>query len=294
MSEVIKFKQAGAVVNTSGRELSPLAKSMSSVMTSRRLQTNTNGTFKRIVNGEQVGDAVRGSVDVIIINALPKVSRIFYKNKYDPDAVATLPDCWSNLGDKPEAASANPQSSNCLDCNQNVKGSGGGDRRACRFQRRIAVLLEGDTSGDIYQFNIPSKSLFGKGVGNVHPFESYVKYLSNNHMSIDAVVTNVSYDLNADTMELQFAPLREVSDDEYSMVRAAQTKPESSSYTKLTVAAVDGVTKQPEAPKPKMQRSEEPEDDEEPKEPLKRSKKTGTSPVSKQNMSSILDDWKNS
>ena len=128
MSEVIKFKQAGAVVNTSSRELSPLAKSMSSVMTSRRLQTNTNGTFKRIVNGEQVGDAVRGSVDVIIINALPKVSRIFYKNKYDPDAVATLPDCWSNLGDKPEAASANPQSSNCLDCNQNVKGSGGGDR----------------------------------------------------------------------------------------------------------------------------------------------------------------------
>lgn len=294
MSEVIKFKQAGAVVNTSSRELSPLAKSMSSVMTSRRLQTNTNGTFKRIVNGEQVGDAVRGSVDVIIINALPKVSRIFYKNKYDPDAVATLPDCWSNLGDKPEAASANPQSSNCLDCNQNVKGSGGGDRRACRFQRRIAVLLEGDTSGDIYQFNIPSKSLFGKGVGNVHPFESYVKYLSNNHMSIDAVVTNVSYDLNADTMELQFAPLREVSDDEYSMVQAAQTKPEASSYTKLTVAAVDGVTKQPEAPKPKMQRSEEPEDDEEPKEPIKRSKKTGTSPVSKQDMSSILDDWKNS
>ena len=290
MSSELVFKQKGAVATTGKRELSPLAKSLASSFNSRRIQTNTNGTFKRIINGEQIGDAVRGSIDVIVINALPKVSRIFYEAKYDPDAEATLPDCWSNLGDKPEAAAKNPQSDNCASCTQNVKGSGGGERRACRFQRRIAVLLAGDPSGDIYQFNIPSKSLFGKGTGNTHPFEGYAKYLANCNSSIDAVVTSISYDLNADTMELMFSPLREVSDDEYLLVQAAQAKPEAKMYTMLTIAQTDGVKKQPATPV--ISRSEEPDD--EVAEPVKRGKKASTPPASKNDLASIMDDWKNS
>lgn len=297
MSNVSIFKQ-GAVTTTGARELSDLAKSLSTASQSRRIQTNTNGTFKRIVNGEQIGNAVRGEINVIILHALPKVSRTFYEAEYDPNAAPTLPDCWSNLGDKPEAAAANKQHTNCADCPQNIKGSGKQGGRACRFQRRISVLVEGDNSGDVYQFNVPAKSLFGKGTGNVHPFESYIKYLLANGESPDNVVTNISYDLNADSMELLFTPLRNVSDEEYELVRAAQSKPETKMYTMITVAQADGVKKQPPAieqkaaPKPveKVSRSDEPED-EVIEEPVKRTVKKPEPPKEKVNLADVVSKW---
>ena len=156
MSNVAIFKQQNAVAVSGNRQLSDLARSLATSTTSRRIQTNTNGTFKRIVNGEQIGNAVRGEINVIIVGALPKVSRIFYKEKFDPNKEATLPNCWSNLGDKPEDAAADKQHSNCADCPQNIKGSGDNGSKACRYQRRISVLVEGDSSGDVYQFNVPA------------------------------------------------------------------------------------------------------------------------------------------
>ena len=300
MTNVTIFKSKDAVVSTGARELSDFAKSLSTGgTTSRRIQTNTNGTFKRIINGEQLGNAVRGEINVIIIHALPKVSRIYYAEKFDPNKEATLPDCWSNLGDRPEVAAANKQHTNCADCSMNIKGSGDNGGRACRFQRRISVLLADDLSGDVYQFNVPAKSLFGKGTGNVHPFESYVKYLLLNGESPDAVVTNISFDSNADTMELVFTPLRGVTDEEYAVVKVAQAKPETKRYTMITVAQTDGVKKQPPAaeakPAPKAVRSAEPEDDVEldaPVEPTKRTaKKQEAAPVSKKAMSEIVDAW---
>jgi hypothetical protein len=250
-----------------------------------------------MVNGEQIGNAVRGELNVIIVNALSKVSRSFYREKYDPSKEATLPNCWSNLGDKPEAMSSDPQHTNCADCPQNVKGSAEMGGRACRFERRIAVLVEGDEAGEVYQFKVPAKSLFGKGTGNVHPFESYVKYLLANGESPDNVVTQISYDLNADTMELLFTPLRNTSDAEHLMVKAAQRTPEAKSCTMLTVAQMDKVTKAPE-PKPevapvKVHRSDEPED-EDVDEPVKRQAKKADAPtpkVTKANLADVVKAW---
>ena len=230
MSNLAIFKQDGAVVSTK-RELSDFAKTFESATnasTSRRIQTNANGTFKRLVNGKQIGDAIRSEINVIIVYALPKVSRIYYKEDFDPAKEATLPNCWSNLGDKPEEAALDKQHTNCADCAMNIAGSGKSEKsRACRFQRRISVLVENDAPGDVYQFNIPAKSIFGKGTGNVHPFESYIKFLLANGESPDNVVTNISYDLNADSMELAFTPLRGITDQEYAMVKAAQARPET-------------------------------------------------------------------
>lgn len=296
MSNVAIFKQQGAVSTTGTRELSDLAKSLAASTTTRRIQTNTNGTFRRIINGEQIGNAIRGEINVIIVGALSKVSRTYYENEYDPDAPPTLPDCWSNLGDKPEAAAGNKQHTNCADCPQNIVGSGkNGVGRACRFQRRISVLVEGDSSGDVYQFNVPAKSLFGKGTGNVHPFESYVKFLLANGESPDNVVTNVSYDLNAKTMELLFTPLRNISDEEYELVRVAQAKPETKMYTMITVAQADGVKKQPPAVENKTKnvvtRSDEPEDDEVIEEPVKRTVKKPEPPKAKANLADVVSKW---
>ena len=298
MSNLTIFKQPGAV-STARRMPSALAQTLAQSNTMRRIGTNTNGTFKRIVNGEQIGDAVRGEINVIIVDALPKVSRVFYAGKYDPNAKPTLPDCWSNLGDKPEAGSPNPQANNCTECPQNIKGSGENGGRSCRFQRRIAVLVEGDPTGEVYQFNVPAKSLFGKGSGNVHPFESYVKYLLANGESPDTVVTNISYDLNADSMELLFTPLRSIDEDEYQMVKAAQADPETKKYIQLTVAQTDGAKapapKAIAAPEPVQQvtRSDEPEEEAEIiEEPVKRTaKKEEPAVENKEDLAAILDAW---
>lgn len=316
MSNVTIFKQGGAV-STHVRRESELGKAFaSSGGGMRRIQLNTNGTFKRIVNGEQIGKAARGDIDVIIVSALPKVSREYYEKPYDSEAKPTLPDCWSNLGDKPEAASPNPQASNCAECPMNVVGSGkNGKGRACRFQRRLGVLVMGDPQRELYQLKIPSKSLFGKGHGNIHPFESYVKFLLANGEAPDTVITNVAYDSEADSMELVFSPQRSLDDEEYALVKELQKDPDSKRYCMLTAAQVDGVTAKPATGK--IIRSEEPDEDEEeevvvvkaapaPKpspiveldddedepKPVKRTvKKAEPAPAPKKDLSAVIDAW---
>lgn len=315
MSNVSIFKQPGAVAAT--RRESALAKTIDVGGTARRIATNTNGTFRRLIGGEQVGKAIRGEFNAIIVDALPKVSRVFYAGKYDPDAKPTLPDCWSNNGDVPDKQSSNPQAANCASCAQNIVGSGeNGKGRACRYQRRVALLLDGDPSGDAYQFNIPAKSLFGKGSGNTHPFESYVKFLLANGEAPDTVVTNIAYNLEAETMELVFSAVRQITDDEYALVQAAQADPATRSLIVLTVAQADGVSAKPaqekkaifkeQSAKPQpVQSSDEPDDAEEdaapwvaeaPAEPVRRSR-TAKDTVEvepakpQEKLAAVLNDW---
>ena len=265
MSNLAIFRDQNTVSNVR-RPLSDMTKAVATTTSVRRIQTNTNGTFKRIVGGEQIGKAIRGEFNAIIVSMLPKVSRTFYAGKYDPDAKPTLPDCWSNNGDVPEAKSPNRQAANCASCKNNIDGSGeNGKGKACRFQRRVALLLEGDVSGDTYQFNIPAKSLFGKGNGITHPFESYVRFLAANEESVDYVVTNIAYNLDADTMQLQFTPVRQITDAEYELVVAAQSDPATQRLVQLTVSEADGATSKPKA-QPVMieQQVEDEEEDEEP------------------------------
>lgn len=252
MSNISIFQQKNSVA--SSREVSELSKSLAgaSTNTSRRI-TMAKGVFRRIINGKEAGKVKDGFINVIIINALPKVSRQFYASTYDPDAPPTLPDCWSNLGDVPDAKAANPQASSCATCPQNVEGSGtGGKGRACRYNRRVALMLEGDMSGDVYQFNIPAKSLFGKGVGNTHPFESYTKFLPANGESIDRIVTAISFDENETADVLKFTPVRHLTDEEIDVVEAAQATQEVKNIVQLTVAQQDGVKKLPPAAEAKV------------------------------------------
>ena len=305
-NEVSIFGNQTGVAPIGERKLSRLGQSLATRSTSRRIQTNTNGTFKRLVNGEQIGNAIRGEMDIIIVDLLPNVSRVFYAEKFDPNKEATLPNCWSNLGDKPESNVPQATHSNCADCPKNVKGSGENGSKACRYQRRVAILVAGDLTGEVYQFNIPAKSLFGKGTGNTHPFEQYIKFLIANGESPDTVVTKVFYDDNADTLELLFSPQRSLSDAEYELVVAAQARQETSNYTKITVAQADGVTRPPAkvepvavvpkpTPKP-VARSADPDDEVDEvvpamAEPTKRISKKEAAPKPTVDLAAVIDEW---
>jgi hypothetical protein len=251
MSNLTIFSEASNVP-TVRRQSKLLDKMGSSGASLRRIGLNTNGTFKRVVNGEQVGKAVPHQLDVIVVDLLAEPSRQFYASKYDPNAQATLPDCWSNDGKTPDAKATGKPALSCAACPKNVEGSGdNGKGRACRYLRRIAVLVVGDPSGEVYQMQIPAGSLFGKGVDNIHPFESYKKFLLANGEALDTVVTRVMYDLDADTMKLKFHPVRHLKDVEAAFVDAAQEDPETKRYVGLTVAEMDGAKAKAKA-EPKM------------------------------------------
>lgn len=290
MSNISIFQQQNSVATN--REVSELSKALADSgggSTSRRI-TMSKGVFRRIVNGKEAGKVKDGFLNVIIINALPKVSRQFYASAFDPDAAPTLPDCWSNLGDVPDAKAANPQSASCATCPQNIEGSGtNGKGRACRFNRRIALLLENDMSGDIYQFNIPAKSLFGKGVGNTHPFESYIKFLPANGESIDRIITQIAFDENETADVLKFTPVRHLTDEEIDVVEAAQATQESKRVIQLTVAQQDGVVKLPPAAKaaPEAEVVDEPV--------VKRAKKAEVPPAApKAKLADVVNAWSDS
>ena len=293
MSNISIFQQQNSVATN--REVSELSKALAgggSAPTSRRI-TMAKGVFRRIVNGKEAGKVKDGFINAIVINALPKVSRQFYASAYDPDAAPTLPDCWSNLGDVPDVKAANKQSSSCANCPQNIDGSGSnGKGRACRFNRRIAVLLENDMSGDVYQFNIPAKSLFGKGVGNTHPFESYTKFLPANGESIDRIVTQIAFDENETADVLQFTAVRHLNDDEIDVVIAAQATPESKNAVALTVAQQDGVVKLPPAVAAVAKVTVQVEAEEVDEPVVKRAKKAEVPPAaSKAKLSDVVNAW---
>lgn len=206
----------------------------------RAIRLSNARTFKRVVGGEQIGKSATDELDVIIVDWLAEPSRKFYATAYDKNAKATLPDCWSNDGVVPEAGAKNKQASSCAACPKNVKGSGtGGKGKACRYERRIAVLVAGDPSGDVYQIAIPGASLFSDNDGNVYGFEGYKKFLLASNEALDTVVTRIIYD-DTDTIKVGFKPVRHLTEVEAGLVDAAQDDPDTERYIKLTAGAVDG------------------------------------------------------
>lgn len=269
--------------------------------TMRRIQLSNGRTFKRVINGEQIGKAATDTLDVIIVDWLVEPSRKFYAAAYDKDAKATLPDCWSNDGVAPEVGASNKQSKSCAACPKNVKGSGsGGKGKACRYERRLAVLVAGDPSGDIYQIAIPGASLFSDNDGNVYGFEGYKKFMLASKHALDTVVTRLIYDTEADTAKVGFKPIRHLTEMEAALVDAAQDDPATEKYTMLTVGAVDNA-RAIAAPAPVVAIAaptvsvnpfgDDEDEDEAPATPVKRAAKPKPTAEAKPELASVLGAW---
>ena len=120
------------------------------------------GVFRLMDNGKEVAAIEDRHLDVIIVKAAPKVGRQYYAGAYDKDAAASAPDCTSADGERPDPSSKNKQSETCMSCPQNQAGSGTGNSRACRYQQRLAVVLENYMGGSVMQMVLPATSIFGK------------------------------------------------------------------------------------------------------------------------------------
>lgn len=249
-----------------------------------------NGIFRKVVGGEEMGK-VKGNINVVVVNASPKVGRIFYMKQWTPDAEPTAPDCFSNDGQSPDPKAENPQSDRCDSCPQNIKGSGQGNSKACRYSRRLALVLEEDfgtaLEGKVYQMNLASKSLFGDSVGdNTHTFENYTKYLANNGKSLDYVVTQISFNENNDNQSVLFTPVRFINKEEYTVT--SRVTPETQKLVVMTPYQAD-VSSRPKLAAPAKAA---PTQDDAVVEPVKREGKAkAEAPAAKKDLASVVKAW---
>lgn len=242
-----------------------------------------------VVGGEEVAKNENRSMNVVIVNAAKEVSRTFYAKAYNPSQDATAPDCWSADGQKPDASIEEPQHHNCAECPQNIKGSGQGDTRACRFSRRLALALADDLEGDIFQLVLPSKSIFGKGDLDHMPFEQYGKYVGSQGYNLNCLITEMKFDSDSDNPKLTFRPVNFLTKEQWEISKRQGETLAAKNAVTMTVAQTDGV-KAPKLAAPKAEPKAEKVVAEEVAEPKKREEKKAQ-PTEKKDLKAIMSGW---
>ena len=257
-----------------------------------------NNKFILKVGGEEISKSSTNKMEIVIVNAAADVSRTFYAAAYDPAGDATAPDCWSPNGRTPDASVEKPQHSNCDNCPMNIEGSGQGKTKACRFSRRIAVVLAGDLGGDVYQMELKSKSFFysKKDPGDLDhmPFDQYANYVGSQGFNLVNLVTEMRFDEDATVGKLFFRPVRFLEEDESQIATSQKDTPAAKNAVVMTVAQTDGVTKKAlpflKAP-PKAEAVEEKA--EVIAEPKKKAEKKAE-PTPKKDIADVLGKWSTS
>jgi hypothetical protein len=254
MSELTTFNPSKLPAFARSAELSSLAKSLAGGVGSSTKRISTKGgVFRLIAGGKEVAAIEDRHLDVVIVQAAPKISRTFYAGTYE-EGNTSAPTCWSADGDKPDASIEEPQSDSCASCPQNMKGSGTGETRACRFSQRLAVVLANDIEGDVMQLTLAATSIFGKEDGDKRPLQAYARYLAAQNINPETLVTRLKFDTKAAVPKLFFQPVRWLSDDEYEVCSKKGQSTEAKNAITMSVAKSD--TK-PALAAPKAQVEEE-------------------------------------
>lgn len=205
--------------------------------TSRRISIK-GGRFREMVNGEQLRVNSSGSMNIVVLST-SKIGRTYFEGAYDPDSPAA-PTCWSQDSEKPDASvpAESRKADSCRDCPMNIKGSGQGDGRACRFNVRLAIALEGQLDR-VYQLQLPATSLFGEAKDGRMGMQAYAKFLDANEMPIIGLVTTMYFDENSETPKLYFKPARPLNEEELHAALALADHEDVKKATTLTVYQQD-------------------------------------------------------
>ena len=272
--------------------------------TNRRISLR-GGKFRQVVNGEEMRVSKNDSMEIVIIDAA-KIARTYYEGTYDPKNPEP-PVCWSadtNVP-SPDVPEDQRQASKCMDCPQNVKGSGLGNGRACRFSQRLAIAFP-QKLGEVYQLQLPATSIFGEAKDNKMPMQAYAKFLRANDMPAIALVTEMYFDENSEVPKLFFKPVRPLTDEELEKALEMREHEDTKRAVTMTVAQTDGVQKVEvkEAPKPAAKpranaiEAEEPEPEVEVaaaeevvSEPKKARKKAEPPPADDADLADIVDSF---
>jgi len=255
--------------------------------------------FRMVVDGEQVSVSKNSTLNMVIVDAA-SIGRTYYEGAFDAEN-PSAPVCWSGDTRKPsdDVPEDQRKAATCGECPMNVKGSGQGESRACRFSQRLAVMLEGEND-QVYQLQLPATSIFGSAEGADMGLQAYNKYLSAHNTPAIAVMTEMRFDDDATAPKLYFRPVRALDEEELKAAIALRDSDEAKKAIEFTVAQTDGAQKKPAAKKeePKAEKKpaakkEESEQDEvgEPTKVTKAPKKAEPETKSADALADVLAEW---
>lgn len=299
MSDMTLFGAGNPLVNSDlFKSLRDMNKTLSGNGSGAGKRISIKGNkFRLLVNGEQVSVSKEDHLNVVVVNAAP-ISRSYFEGTYDPNN-PSAPTCWSldTRVPAPDVAAENKKSTRCTDCPMNVKGSGQGDSRACRFNQRLAITLEGKPD-EVYQMQLPATSLFGDGKNGKMPMQAYAKFLDAHDTPIIAVMTQMTLDENSETPKLFFKPVRPLTEEELHAAVAVKDSEDAIKAITFTVSQTNGEKKKDAASgtknyNPAKEKIIVEDDEGEVEEPKKVSAKTTTNTTesTKANVAALVDQW---
>ena len=295
MGELANFNATQAPAFARKGELSTLAKSLTGGTgggSTKRISIK-GGVFRLMADGKEITSIDDRHLDVVIVNAAPKISRTYYAGTYE-EGNTSAPTCWSPDGETPDASVEEPQASNCASCPMNVKGSGQGDSKACRFSQRLAVVLANDIQGDVMQLTLAATSIFGKEDGEKRPLQAYARYLAAQSINPETLVTRLRFDTKAAVPKLFFQPVRWLEDDEYAIAVEKGASTLAKSAITMSVSKPAEKPLQLEGAKPKAKAAPVQAEAEEVDEPEKRKPAAKASAVPQKkagSLASTVDEW---
>lgn len=312
MSDLELFRDKSAVIPAHLQKgpLDTLTKSLMGSGNSKRISIRGN-VFRMIVGGQEVAKNEDRSMDVVIVRAAEHTSRSYYAGSYVEGSTA-LPDCWSTDGNKPDAQVSSPQASACALCPMNAAGSGQGTSKACRYSRRLAVLLGNDIeNSDVYQLTLPAQSIFGKGESGKMPLGQYAKFIGGHGLSVSSVVTEIRFDTSSATPKLTFRAVRPLTVEEMASAIEKGNSDDAVDAVTYNPAQMDrGEAGKPQAAAPAEKdpelfrdlpkrgaKAEKPAEEApveakaEPEEPKVRETKKSAPAAEPEDLESVLDAW---
>jgi hypothetical protein len=157
--------------------------------------------FNFIENGEVVIKTA-DPIHVVIVGVQPEhgMAKTYYEGSYEPGD-SSPPDCSSFDGVRPDNWITSPISETCHSCSMNKWGSAkamsGGKAKACRDSKRLIVVnAKNIQKGTEFTLNVTVASL--KNLSN------YGKELAKKGIPLEAVITTISIDEDADWAMLHF------------------------------------------------------------------------------------------
>lgn len=160
------------------------------------------------------------AMDMVIVGALPFMSKIYYDTKYDPD-VDAAPACFSDNGTGPSDRARIPQSPTCAACVHNVwrlNNETGKQRQACGNIKKLAVVRYHDQDSIVYSLTVPGASLA--------PFAEQVNKIKEHGIKIGGIIWRVTFDTTVSFPKLDFQArtyLDEESLSEFEGVKMIRT-----------------------------------------------------------------------
>lgn len=185
------------------------------------------------------------SLEVVIVKANPRLSKLYYAGKY-VEGSDNPPLCSSKDGITPDEGVEAKQSDSCASCPHNAWGSRiseqGKKAKECSDSRRLVVLPAGDLNFPPLLLSIPSMSLAERDAEvrrvnaskDWYSLSDYATFLDTCGTTYSAVVTKIGFDPRVAYPKLLFKTVRWLDETEAKKVAALVNTREVSDIVGIT------------------------------------------------------------